>query len=247
MGRLIVLSGPSCVGKGPLMEAVRRFYPEIAGSIRNLVIYNSRGPRPGERDGVDYHFRLRQEIEQFRGRDDFLVMEIRGDLQAVDLSAMEHCLARGDLFFEANPVMIDAMITHGIYDKTNTLSIFLSPLSREEIEFLKAVKPKIALGEFITDLMRRKLLRRTQRQKAILSLPDLQNIEVRAASALMEMRFATLYDHVLPNHDGEDCDNWYASYHPIGDARKAMAAFAQLLQGKTPHIAETWPDNLLST
>jgi guanylate kinase len=35
------------------------------------------------------------------------------------------------------------------------------------------------LSDFLTDVMRRKLLRRTQRQKGILSLKDLENIELR--------------------------------------------------------------------
>jgi guanylate kinase len=49
MGRFIILSGPSCVGKGPLHSAFSKFYPEMAASLHKLVLYNCRSPRPGER------------------------------------------------------------------------------------------------------------------------------------------------------------------------------------------------------
>ena len=66
MGRLVILSGPSCVGKGPLYAALRRFYPTWADRLDRLVLYDSRAPRPGETDGVDYHFRSRSFIEALR-------------------------------------------------------------------------------------------------------------------------------------------------------------------------------------
>ena len=60
MGRLIILSGPSCVGKGPLHTAFHNFYPERAANLQKIVLYNCRAPRPGEIDGKDYHFRSRE-------------------------------------------------------------------------------------------------------------------------------------------------------------------------------------------
>jgi guanylate kinase len=70
------------------------------------------------------------------------------------------------------------------------LSIFLSPLSREEIIYLKAPERNVSLSDLVTDLMRRKLLRRTRRQKVELSAKDLENIETRAASAYRELEEA---------------------------------------------------------
>jgi len=51
-GRLTVLSGPSGVGKGSVVAALRRRYPQIWLSVS----VTTRRPRPGERDGVEYHF-----------------------------------------------------------------------------------------------------------------------------------------------------------------------------------------------
>lgn len=51
-GRLTVLSGPSGVGKGSVIAAVRRLHPHVWLSVS----VTTRPARPGERDGVEYHF-----------------------------------------------------------------------------------------------------------------------------------------------------------------------------------------------
>jgi guanylate kinase len=127
----------------------------------------------------------------------------------------------------------------------NKLSIFVSPLSREEIVYLKAPERNVFLPEFVTDVMRRKLLRRTRRQKQELSAKDLEEIEIRAGSAYREMGEAWRFQHVIANHDGEDSDHWEAFYYLIGDARKTLESFAALLQGSVPPGVEKWEENLL--
>jgi len=94
--------------------------------------------------------------------------------------------------------------------------------------------------------MRRKLLRRTRRQKGELSLKDLENIERRAASTFRELQEAVHFDWVLPNHDGEGSENWDAFYYPLGDARRALLAFVDLLEGRIPACAEKWAAGLLA-
>jgi len=245
MGRLIILSGPSCVGKGPLHTAFTNFYPEPAAKLKKLVLYNCRSPRPGEIDGRDYHFRSRQEIEDLRKESNFLVLDVRGDLQAVDLQQVEQTLAAGDLLFEGNP-FVGRQLLESFAAKVTVLSIFLAPLSREEILFLQSQERSLALADFLTDVMRRKLLRRTLRQKSILSLKDLENIERRAGSAYAELKEAWNFEYVIPNHDGEDSENWDAFYYPVGDARKALLAFAGLVEGKVSSLVEQWDERLLA-
>jgi guanylate kinase len=245
MGRFVILSGPSCVGKGPLHTAFSNFYPEQAARLRKLVLYNCRSPRPGEIDGKDYHFRSREEIERLREKEKFIVLDVRGDLQAVDLNDAERTLAAGDLFFEGNP-FVGRKLLEVFAPKVSVLSIFLSPLSHEEIVFLQSEARSLSLEDFLTEVMRRKLLRRTQRQKKILSLKDLENIERRAASAYTELKEAWNFEHIIPNHDGEDSENWDAFYYPVGDARKALLAFADLVSGKGSPLVEKWEEDLLS-
>jgi guanylate kinase len=243
MGRFIILSGPSCVGKGPLHHAFLKFYPESAASLRKLVLYNCRSPRPGEIDGKDYWFRPREEIETFRKRENFIVLDVRGDLQAVDLSDLDRASATGELFFEGNP-FVGRRLQEALTAKVNLLTVFLSPLTRAEIVFLKS--RNVSLPDFLTDVMRHKLLRRTQRQKGILSLKDLENIERRATSAYTELKDAWHFDYVIPNHDGEDSENWDAFYYPVGDALKTLLAFADLIAGKAPAMAEKWDEDLVA-
>ena len=73
IGRLVILSGPSCVGKSPLRAALAKFYPKLWGSLQKLVLFNSRPPRPGEREGVDYHFRSRTQVEDLRAKEHYAV------------------------------------------------------------------------------------------------------------------------------------------------------------------------------
>jgi guanylate kinase len=244
-GRLVILSGPSCVGKSPLFKALGKFYPELHDPLHKLVLVNSRAPRPGERDGVDYHFRTRAQVEALRADNRYAVLEVRSDLQALDVQELEASLRRGDVFFEGNAFVGRALQTHPRLAGVNRLSIFISPLSKEEIAYLKSPERNLSLPEFLTDVMRRKLLRRTRRQKGELSAPDLENIETRASSAYREMQEARHFQHVIPNHDGEDSDNWEAFYYLIGDARKTLEAFAALLKGPVPPGVETWKKNLL--
>lgn len=181
--RLVILSGPSGVGKSPLYKALGRFHPELSDRLHKLVLMNSRAPRPGEIDGKDYHFRTRIQIEALQTDSRYVVLDVRGDLQALDVRDLKNVLRNGDAFFEGNPFMGRVLQTHPILAEIDRLSIFLSPLSSEEITYLKAPERHISLNEFVTDVMRRKLLRRVQRQKGELSARDLENIETRASRA----------------------------------------------------------------
>jgi guanylate kinase len=59
-GRLIVLTGPSGVGKGTLLKALFQAHPELYLSISATT----RAPREGEIEGVNYYFFDRPQFEQ---------------------------------------------------------------------------------------------------------------------------------------------------------------------------------------
>ncbi len=59
-GRLTVLAGPSGVGKGSVIAAVRRRHPGVWVSLS----VTTRPPRPGEREGVEYHFVDQDEFDR---------------------------------------------------------------------------------------------------------------------------------------------------------------------------------------
>jgi guanylate kinase len=58
MARVFVITGPSGVGKGTLIRALMERLPELELSVSATT----RAPRPGERDGVHYHFLSDQEF-----------------------------------------------------------------------------------------------------------------------------------------------------------------------------------------
>jgi guanylate kinase len=59
-GRLTVLSGPSGVGKGTVVAQLRRIVPQVWVSVS----CTTRAPRPGETEGIEYHFVTREEFER---------------------------------------------------------------------------------------------------------------------------------------------------------------------------------------
>ena len=67
-GRLVVLSGPSGAGKGTVVAAVRRRHPDVWLSVS----VTTRPPRPGETEGVEYHFVDEAEYERLVAADELL-------------------------------------------------------------------------------------------------------------------------------------------------------------------------------
>ena len=57
-GRLIVLTGPTAVGKGTVEAKLRADHPEVWVSVSATT----RAPRPGEVDGVNYWFLTEDEF-----------------------------------------------------------------------------------------------------------------------------------------------------------------------------------------
>ncbi|MEZ4436732.1 MAG: hypothetical protein R3F65_30400 [bacterium] len=239
--RLVIVSGPSCAGKSPLKDALDREFPELARRFDSPVLHHSRDPRPHEVDGEDYHFRTREQIEALRGDDRFLVFEVRDDLQAVDLEALDKLLGAGDVFYEGNP-KIGLALREAVDAKV--IDVFLSPLSLAEVRALHDTGTHF--DRQVTELMRRRLLRRAATQHAILGLPELEDIETRAASAPDALREAHRFSAVIPCHDGEDSDHWSLLPVTLGDARRAVRALAAVIEGEDHPALERWPADLFA-
>lgn len=60
MSRIVVLSGPSAVGKSTVVRCLRNRVPDLHFSVSATT----RAPRPGEVDGVDYSFVTAERFQQ---------------------------------------------------------------------------------------------------------------------------------------------------------------------------------------
>ena len=67
-GKLVVISGPSGVGKTTLLRKLLATFPELVPSVSATT----RPPRDGEQDGLDYHFISLPEFERRRAAGEFL-------------------------------------------------------------------------------------------------------------------------------------------------------------------------------
>ena len=93
MAVLLVLSGPSGVGKGTVGRALLDRDPHLVWSVSATT----RAPRSGEVDGVDYHFVSRSEFERLRDADGFLEwFEVYGQLKGTPRGPIESRLAAGE-------------------------------------------------------------------------------------------------------------------------------------------------------
>jgi guanylate kinase len=68
VARVFVITGPSGVGKGTLIRGLRERLPQLELSVSATT----RGPRPGEEDGVDYHFLSREDFDRRVREGDFV-------------------------------------------------------------------------------------------------------------------------------------------------------------------------------
>jgi guanylate kinase len=92
-GRLVVLTGPSGVGKGTVVAEVRRLRPDVWVSVSATT----RPARPGERDGVQYHFWGAEEFARVIEQGGFLEWaEFAGNRYGTPRAEVERRIAAGE-------------------------------------------------------------------------------------------------------------------------------------------------------
>jgi len=127
-GRLVILSGPSGVGKDTVLDAWRLRNPRV----QRVVAATTREPRPGEVDGVDYHFLTREAFLNKANCNEMLEFkEVFGNLYGTPVEGMESLLAEGKVAILKIDVQgaLDAM-----KKRADAVTVFLLPPSQAELE-----------------------------------------------------------------------------------------------------------------
>ncbi|OBA58911.1 guanylate kinase [Mycobacterium sp. 1100029.7] len=129
-GRVVVLSGPSAVGKSTVVRCLREQIPNLHFSVSATT----RAPRPGEVDGVDYHFVTAARFQELIDEGALLEWaEIHGGLQrSGTLAAPVRAATRAGL-----PVLIEVDLAGARAIKQampEVLTVFLAPPSWEDLQ-----------------------------------------------------------------------------------------------------------------
>lgn len=166
-GTLYIVSAPSGAGKTSLIKAL----VDSQAQIRVSVSHTTRAMRPGEVDGVNYHFTERQAFIEMLERDEFLEhAEVFGNLYGTSQRWLEQTLREGlDLILEID--WQGAQQVRRLMPQAK--SIFILPPTPEAL--------------------RQRLTNRGQDSDDI--------IDVRMREAVSEMSHYVEYDYIVINDD----------------------------------------------
>jgi guanylate kinase len=172
-GKLLILTAPSGAGKTTIVHHLLSVFPELAFSVSATT----RPPRPGERDGHDYHFLSEAEFVRRVGRGDFVEYEevYPGRFYGTLHEEVRRIWALG------KTVVFDIEVKGATNIKrhypTGSLAIFVAPPS----------------PEILFDRLRRR------------STEDADSLRVRMERAAEELSYGDRFDRVLVNDKLADC------------------------------------------
>jgi guanylate kinase len=166
-GILFVISAPSGTGKTTLCKEIIDFFP----SLRHSVSYTTRPQRPGEQDGIDYHFVTRNVFDAMVAQGAFAEWaEVHGNRYGTAIETLERFRSEGrDILLDIDcqgARQLKKSYRQGVY-------IFVLPPS-------------------LTELQRRLNGRNTDAPEVIAR---------RIANARDEIREAVWYDYLVVNDD----------------------------------------------
>jgi len=170
-GVLTVVSGFSGAGKGTVMKRLIQKYDDYALSIS----VTTRNPREGERDGIEYFFKTKEEVEAMIENDEFLEYARYVDnYYGTPRFYVEEMLAKG------KNVILEIEIQGAMQIKAKNpeaVLVFVTPPSFEELR-----NRLVGRGTETADVIESRLRRASEEAEGMLS-----------------------YDYILVNDQVEDC------------------------------------------
>ena len=210
-GKLIVISGPSGVGKGPMIHTLFAYANANEISIKKHVLYTNRPKRRGEIDGITYHFvdmktlkekealaqKKTLEQQETSNPENFVTFPVHEQLQGICVKTLKDELATNEwvlleIYYKLTPFIKTLCEEQNMIMK----SVFIKPLSDEDYDAIGCAND--SERKCVTQaVMLTKLINRATEK-------TYQNALNRAKSAFVEIEKHKGYDYDLVNHYGED-------------------------------------------
>lgn len=171
-GILLVLSGFSGSGKGTVVKEVMKKYSD---TYALSISATSRQPRPGERNGIEYFFKTREEFEEMIAKDELVeYAQYVSNYYGTPKAYVEEQLAAG------KDVILEIEIQGALEIKKkfpDTLLLFMTPPSADELK-----ERLVGRGTEAMDV-----------------------VESRLARAVEEAQGIEEYDYLIVNDNLEEC------------------------------------------
>jgi guanylate kinase len=121
---VLVITGPSGVGKGTLIRLLLDRFPRMKLSVSATT----REPRPGEENGVDYHFLSPDEFQARVDADEFL--------EWAEYAGNRYGTLRSELERDAHPLVLEIEVQGARQVRArvrDAVSVFIAPPSEEAL------------------------------------------------------------------------------------------------------------------
>jgi tRNA splicing endonuclease len=252
---LIVISGPSGVGKRCIMEGIQLYCTLglIKSKFHKIVLYNTREKREKEIDGIDYHFCnglfLEQGVSKIHANKNIVsnnkttanlssnalinanplyMYPIREtDLQGIDLGDIKN----GVNFLEIYDQFMDELKQYLYKKNIKVIRIFIAPFTQNEMKS-RAIK----LTKIESDIIREEMNGRIRGRKELgLSAEEDKEIEKRIYGAVKEVLDAFAennpYSAILINPCGEAHPSWGTkNTMPTGEAKAVIDVLKNIIR-----------------
>ncbi len=191
MGKLVIISGPSGVGKGTVVSLLKEIYAERNEKLYLSISCTTRLPREGEQEGVNYYYISEKEFKKRIKKNDFFEYNIYGTGK-----------------YYGTPKSTALKYLKDGYDVILEI----------DINGYRQIKEQIpdCLGIFIMASNEEELYERLKNR----GTEDEELIKIRLETAKEEIKNKDIYDYVVVNADGKAQETALNIYDIIQNSKK---------------------------